>query len=172
MSLLFRLVGLAVLLYGLGFAVFMALLPAPRAGVPAVAGLVVFTGGSGRVATALEALEEGYDGPVLISGVYPGARIVDVAPELAPELATQLELDPLAASTRDNVRNTAAWAARHQLDEIGVITSTYHALRVRLLFAWLAPQVNVVLIPVQPPAAGLRAMFREYNKLLLLPVLH
>jgi uncharacterized SAM-binding protein YcdF (DUF218 family) len=163
--------GVVATLYIFGFALFLAALPSPRVGVPMVEGLAVFTGGSNRVGMAVEALNQGYSGPVLVSGVNPGVTLREIAPDLAYDVAGQIELDTAALTTRQNVANTVAWAARHHLRTVGVITSTYHAARVRLLFAWRAPRLQVAIIPVQPNEAGLRALLREYNKLLASPVL-
>ncbi|HEX2859841.1 MAG TPA: YdcF family protein [Alphaproteobacteria bacterium] len=171
MKLFLKALAALALLYVLGFAVFLAALPAPRAAVPQVGGLAVFTGGSNRVAMAIEALEQGYSGPVLISGVNPDVKLNDLAPDLAADVQAQIELDRKALTTRENVDNTAAWAAENDLKDVGVITSTYHALRVRLLFAWRAPQLQVVIVPVQPNEAGLGALWREYHKLLAVPFL-
>jgi uncharacterized SAM-binding protein YcdF (DUF218 family) len=119
---------------------------------------------------AVEALSQGYSGPVLISGVNPDVKLKDIAPDLAYDVAKQIELDTAALTTRQNVDNTATWAARHKLHTVGVITSTYHAARVRLFFKRRAPQLEITIIPVQPNEAGLLALLREYHKLLAAPL--
>jgi uncharacterized SAM-binding protein YcdF (DUF218 family) len=158
-------------LYIIGFAWFLAAMPSPAVGVPVVAGLAVFTGGSNRVGLAVEALSQGYSGPVLISGVDPKVKLRQLAPDLADDVARQIELDTAALTTVQNVDNTAAWAARHGIHDVGIITSTYHAARVRLLFWRRAPQLRISIVAVQPNQAGLVAMLHEYDKLLAAPVI-
>jgi hypothetical protein len=58
------------------------------------------------------------------------------------------------------------WAITKQLQHVGVITSTYHVARVRLLHLWLAPQVRLTLLPVQPEDTSYKTLLREYHKLL------
>lgn len=161
----------AAAFYILGFALFLAAMPTPVVGVPAVAGLAVFTGGSNRVGLAIDALEQGYSGPVLISGVAPEVKLHELAPDLPYDVAKQIELDTAALTTRLNVDNTAAWAKRHNLRDVGIVTSTYHAARVRLMFWRRAPELHITIIAVQPNQAGLRALLHEYNKLLIAPLI-
>lgn len=171
--LLLTLVAVAVV-YVAGFAAYVALLPVPSEGLPEdVDGVAVFTGGQGRVDKALALLDEGFAGPVLISGVHPDVRLEELASSqrFSPAQRARVELDYEALTTRHNVYNTVAWAARSKLGRIGVITSTYHTARSRLLFWLVAPGMPVVMLPVQPVGSGWRTLFREYNKLLLSPVL-
>lgn len=160
------------LLYGLGLALFVAALPKPFTTVPSqVQGLAVFTGGSGRVATALTLIQQGFTGPVLISGRHPSSSLADMlelapgAPQLSDKQKAQVSLDT-AQSTHENMLALQQWATSQQLQHIGVITSTYHVARVRLLHLWLAPQVGLTLLPVQPEDTSFKTLLREYHKLL------
>jgi hypothetical protein len=38
--------------------------------------------------------------------------------------------------------------------------------RVRLLHLWLAPQVGLTLLPIQPEDTSFKTLLREYHKLL------
>lgn len=170
------LVGLG-LLYGLGLALFVALLPAPFTTLPPnLDGLATFTGGAGRVATTLRLIQGGFTGPVLISGIHPNsqlAEIEEVAGLTTPLNAAQRQQIMLdgAATTRENLESLRLWAATARLQQVGLITSTYHAARVRLLACWLTPNLTLVLLPVQPEDTRLRVLLREYHKLLVAPLL-
>lgn len=159
--------------YGVGFGLFLAALPAPFSGIPVVDGVVVFTGGTNRVPTAVEWLREGYTGPVLISGVHPDVTKEDLmqGEPLNEVAAARLALDIGAQNTKGNVRNTRLWAEGLGLTaargkSVGILTSTYHVPRVRLLAVTGAPGLDIVYLPVQPQEAGLRDFWREYNKLI------
>lgn len=161
--------------YLTGFALFVALLPQPFTTLPpGLEGIATFTGGAGRVAAALTEMERGFTGPILISGSHSGTRLSDILATadmpLTPDQRTHILHDE-AQTTRQNITSLRVWAGYQNLQNVGVITSTYHTARVRLL-AWLhAPELNLTLLPVQPADAGLMPLFREYNKLLVAPLL-
>lgn len=159
--------------YLIGFALYIVYLPKPFTTIgPQVQGLAVFTGGFGRVDAALEAIHKGFRGPILISGLHPQTKLADITRMAGPNLnltqaqRNQLTLDN-AQTTYQNTRSLQTWANHHHLQHIGVITSTYHAARVRVLAYWHAPNLTVTLLPVQPTNAGLHLLFQEYNKLLV-----
>lgn len=159
--------------YGGGFGLFLVLLPQPYLDmVPETDGLAVFTGGSNRVTTGLQYVQDGYAGPVLLSGVHPHVRMRELMAmvPLTERQQAQITLDTLAENTRSNVINTIRWADARGVRSIGVVTSTYHALRCRIWFWWYGARDRVRMIPVQPVAPGMRHLLTEYNKLLLMPV--
>jgi uncharacterized SAM-binding protein YcdF (DUF218 family) len=121
------------LTYALGLGVYVATLPQPFTTLPqGLQGIAVFTGGAGRVETALRVVQQGFNGPVLISGINPASRLADIISEanISPALTAaqqqQIMLDG-AASTRENMQSLTLWANTADLGNIGVITSTYHA---------------------------------------------
>lgn len=168
-------VGVALVgLYVVGFGGFLVLLPKPTAGLPPVDGLVVFTGGEGRVRTALELVAAGFGGPVLISGVYPAVQVRELEGALALDRSqlAKVMLDKQALTTRENMANTLRWADVWGLRRVGVVTSTYHAPRVWLLRWWYEADDRLVVVPVQPQRSSVRDLLLEYSKLWLLPLGH
>lgn len=172
-------VGLVTLLalYGIGFGVFVATLPSPFTTLPPhLEGLATFTGGAGRVQALLHQINAGFSGPILISGMKertPLRAVLHHAQPESPISPAQADhiLQDTAQTTRQNVESLKVWAAYLGITRIGIITSTYHTHRVRLLGRALAPELTLTLLPVQPADAGLRPLLREYNKLLLSPIL-
>jgi uncharacterized SAM-binding protein YcdF (DUF218 family) len=156
------------------FAVFVTALPPPF-GVPpqGLDGLAVFTGGSGRVDTAVDLMKQGFAGPVFISGVHEDVKLSSLTnvAKLTPAQRAAITLDYASRTTRENVLNTAYWAEKHHLRRLGIITSTYHAMRCEVLFRLLAPETGIVLLPVQPVDGRGITLFKEFNKLLLAPLL-
>jgi uncharacterized SAM-binding protein YcdF (DUF218 family) len=166
---------LAFSTYALGFAVYVVSLPKPFTLLPDdLEGLATFTGGSGRVEAAMKAAQRGFEGPILISGSNQGTRLSDILARTSAQL-TDLQKEhiayDIAQTTRENVTSLAAWAGYYNLDNIGVITSTYHVPRVRLLALLHARHLQLTFLPVQPADSGLRPLIREYNKLLATPFL-
>ncbi len=158
-------------LYAVGFGIYMLALPRPLVGLPPVDGLVVFTGGEGRVRTTLELVAEGFVGPVLISGVYPAVRVRELegAVALKRSQLAKVMLDKEALTTRENMTNTLRWADVWNLKRVGVVTSTYHAPRVWLLAWWYGAHSRLTVVPVQPQRVKIGDLLREYSKLWLLP---
>lgn len=163
------------LAYVLGFASFVIFLPTPFATLPSnLDGLATFTGGAGRVEAALKEVQDGFPGPILISGSHKQTRLTDIlshtSATLTPTQTTKIVYDT-AETTRENIISLKLWASVNNVKHIGLITSTYHVPRVRLLALLHARELNLTCLPVQPADPGLRPLFREYNKLLIAPFL-
>ena len=159
----------AATLLGWGYWRFTAQLPTP-AQVPQaplmVSGAVVFTGGEHRVQQARDLLEQGFTGPILITGVGAGATLTDLLGPLTPPQAAQVTLDYRAQTTWENVRETVQWARGHQVDGIYLITAFYHMPRAQLLWADAAPEIQAVAWPVFPAGVTRLLLFNEYLKYL------
>lgn len=163
--------------YGLGFAAYVVMLPKPFTTMPPEAkGLAVFSGGAGRIESTLRLIEQGFQGPVLISGLHPSTTFVDIlshtptGKELNEIQKRQIMLDT-AESTAENMQSLTLWAATTNLSDVAIITSTYHAARVRLLGWWKAPALTLRILAVQPENPRFDVLLREYHKLLATPFL-
>ena len=137
------------------------------AALPHADGMVIFTGGSNRVATGVDLVANGFTGPVLITGAHPAVsleRLFASRPEaLHP---AQVDVDYTAMTTRGNVRETLAWAKRHDLHTVLVVTSNYHVPRSLMLLKRDAPQLNIVMYPVLSEHINERLLMSEYLKYL------
>ncbi len=161
--------------YCMGFALYVVTLPTPFTTLPdGLDGLATFTGGSGRVEAAMREAQRGFPGPILISGSHRSTRLTDILAKteatLTPAQQNHIVYDA-AQSTRENITSLKAWAGYYNLNHIGLITSTYHMPRVRLLALMHTRDLAITSLPVQPADPGLRPLFREYNKLLAAPFL-
>jgi uncharacterized SAM-binding protein YcdF (DUF218 family) len=128
--------------------------PAPRE----TDGIVVLTGGSERVPTALRLLAENRAPRLLISGAHPEAGLADIAAaaglDPAP-IAARVAIGHAAATTRGNAVETAAWAGAEGLRSLRVVTASYHMPRALLEMRRTLPGVELVPHPIVP--ATLRA---------------
>ncbi len=99
---------------------------APAQVPPHVDGIVAFTGGAGRVETALRLLAEGRGDKLLLSGIGGGAELartgrlagVDPVP-----LAARVTMGRNATTTRGNASETAAWARANDIHSLLVVTA-------------------------------------------------
>ncbi len=162
-----RLMAFVALVWVFGFVWFIASLPAP--GDPGVHtdGIVVLTGGQGRLARGIALLEAGTAKRLLVSGVDPSVRPHELAVQTGRPtalFACCVDLGRDAVDTRSNGAEVAAWVARHHYRSIRVVTSNYHARRARLEIAErLAPGVTIVDDPVAV-GFGPALAAREWSK--------
>lgn len=164
-----RAIATLLLLYVLGYALFVVLLPQP-ADDRRTDGIVVLTGGAKRIERGLDLIQRGRAERLLISGV---ARIVR-----PKELAAQYQADPAlfeccvdlgreSVDTRSNGTETARWVKQEKFKSVRLVTTDWHMPRARFeLSQQLGNDVKVVTDAVQSKPS-FRALFTEYNKYLL-----
>jgi len=164
-----RLVAFLGLAYLLGFVAFMVTLPRPRDGQPTDA-IVVPTGGPGRIDRGLDLVGQHLAKRLLITGVAPGVRPVELAATNRVPVALFaccVDLGHEAVDTRSNAMETAAWVKTHGYKSVRLVTSDWHMARASMeLRAALASDVSIVPDGV-PSEAPLGLLIVEYNKLLL-----
>lgn len=160
---------LALLWLG-GLAWFALTLPGAAALSLPTDGVVVLTGGPGRLARGIEVLQHGAARRLLISGVGP--RIAK--PELAAAVEApralfgkQVDLGTAATDTRSNASETAAWLARHHYRSIRLVTSTVHMRRAVLELRARLPGSVMLLPDAVPVETGAESVGREYSKYLV-----
>jgi len=168
-----RLAALIALGWCLGFAAFMLLLPKPLE-ANTTDGIVVPTGGAGRIERGLTLLEAGQGKRMLVTGVGAGVRPADLTRAYRVEPALMrccVDLGPDAVDTRSNAEETAIWVAQHRFASIRLVTSDWHLPRARMeLAAALGdrPGLPVVILGDGVPSdPRLATLVNEYNKLLL-----
>ena len=164
-----RLFGVLVLVWALGFAAFMLLLPPPLEGWTTDA-IVVPTGGAGRIDRGLALIQAHQARRMLVTGVAPGVRPIDLALEYrtAPSVfACCVDLGADAVDTRSNAEETARWVATHDYRTVRLVSSDWHVPRARMeLAAVLGPHVQIMGDGV-PGTPRLGTLVNEYNKLIL-----
>lgn len=167
---------------GAGFAWFAAEARAPWPAPPACDGIVVLTGGAGRLELALRLLAEGKAARLLVSGtgrgelsdLIAGANLERTA--VAHVSPGQVTLGRGARSTRGNARETAEWvaaqgAAGRGVGSLIVVTSGYHMRRALWELRRTLPEGVVLhpapLLPHLPDGQDhvpLRLLAAEYAK--------
>lgn len=163
-----------------GFALFLARIPsAPPGPAPAGAGIVVLTGGEGRVAEGLRLLAADPAARLLVSGVHQDAPLAALERPVGVDpaaLAPRITLGRRAVSTRGNAEEAAAWAQAHAISTLVVVTAGYHMPRALLMLRRALPGARLIPHPVTPAPfreqgwwhrpAVLRIAAAEYLKLL------
>jgi uncharacterized SAM-binding protein YcdF (DUF218 family) len=144
--------GLAVLVFAGGFLWFVrevAVTDAPPA--RNTDGIVVLTGAALRINDALDLLASGRGKRLLITGVNPATRPVEIS-RLVPEhgrwFACCVDLDHSATNTIGNAVETRRWTEARKFRSLTVVTSNFHMPRAMAELAHQLPGVTLVPFPV------------------------
>jgi uncharacterized SAM-binding protein YcdF (DUF218 family) len=162
-----RVTAALLLAWAAGFLWFIASLRPPAPGTEATDGIVVLTGGSGRVARGVDLIRRGKAKRLLISGVAAGVRPEEIAGMIdAPPgiFRCCIDLGFEALNTRGNASEVADWVQRNGFSSIRLVTSAYHLPRATLeIRERLGQDFTVVGDPV--PGKPLPVdLAREYSK--------
>ena len=164
-----RLLGIMGLAWAFGFAVFMLMLPEPLNGFTSDA-IVVPTGGPGRIDRGLALLRDHQAKRMLVTGVAPGVRPIDLALEYRTSPAVFdccVDLGREAVDTRSNAEETAQWVRVHKYRSVRLVTSDWHLARARMELAAALDTSVVILGDGVPGTPRLWTLVNEYNKLIL-----
>ncbi len=166
-----RFSSLLLILYGLGFALFGVTLgrPAP-ASAGRTDGIVVITGGSGRIEHAVEKLAEGQGKRLLVAGADPSVTKADLVRRLGGRkklVQCCLDLGSESVDTRSNAEETRRWLQRQRMRSVRLITSDWHMRRARYEFRRVLGDDFPILPDAVRSEPGFMTLFGEYNKYLL-----
>ena len=173
------LAGIALVAGFVGFAQNVAEATVPAD--PRAEGIVVLTGGSARIDSALDLLVEGRASRLLISGVNPAVSEKTLAHALGSGYGVALEccvdLGHAAQDTIGNAIETRKWAERLHFSSLIVVTSAYHMRRSMAELASAMPDIRLLAVPISNPDLDLvdwwkqpgtfALLAREYGKYLL-----
>ncbi len=163
-----RLLALVLVVWALGFAVFVIMLPLP-AGLTKTDAIVVPTGAQGRIARGIDLIAKRAARRMLITGVDRSVKPAELAEAQHVSLkvmACCVDLGREASDTRSNGDETAAWIRRNKYQSVRLVTSDWHMRRARFELE-RALGTDIVIIPdALRSDASLAVLLREYNKYL------
>ncbi|NJC34935.1 uncharacterized SAM-binding protein YcdF (DUF218 family) [Sphingomonas jejuensis] len=164
-----RVGAILVTLYLLGFAAFATSLPRPLS-PDRTDGIVVLTGGAGRIERGLDLLEDGAADRMLISGVGIAVRPQELAVRTGrPQRLFDccVDLGHEAVDTRSNGDEVAAWVGRQRYRTVRLVTSDWHMRRAAFEITRALPGGVALSEDAVRTEPSLRVLNNEYNKYLL-----
>ena len=165
-----RLAAVIVLAWLAGFAWFALTLPTAVPLAVTTDAVVVLTGGAGRLARGVAALEAASAKRMFVSGVneHIGKPVLAASAGAPLRLfAAKVDLGYAAVDTRSNAIETTAWTQRHGYRSLRLVTSAAHMRRARLELAAHMPPGVVIVEDAVPTEPGADSIAREYSKYLL-----
>ena len=170
----------AALLWLAGFQAYQHAARSPAPDPPRADGIVVLTGGAGRIEAGLRLLADGKAPRLLVSGVgggdLPEALRRQTTPDpISPDHTNidRISVGRTAIDTVGNAAEVATWARQTGLHTLIVVTAGYHMARALREITRDSPDLVLYPAPVHSPAlrgpdriGSLRLMTNEYDKFL------
>jgi uncharacterized SAM-binding protein YcdF (DUF218 family) len=154
-----------------GFAWFVGFMPSAPAleSVDHGDGIVVLTGGAGRIAAGLEALAAGRGKRLLISGVNGELARSTILNAIGGDRQLTeccIDLGREASDTRGNALEALNWAREHDYASLVVITANYHMRRSLIEIEVLDRDVTIYPYAIETDG-GWGRLALEYSKYLI-----
>jgi uncharacterized SAM-binding protein YcdF (DUF218 family) len=162
---------LLVIIYAMGFALFGVTLGKPATdSLGNTDGIVVITGGAGRIEHGVEILSEGKAKRMLVAGTDPSVTKSDIIHRLGGKrklVQCCVDLGSESVDTRSNAEETRRWLERRRYKSIRLVTSDWHMRRARYEFRRELGDTYRVVPDAVRSEPGFMTLFGEYNKYLL-----
>ena len=110
--------------------------------------IVVLTGNTGRLVFGLNLMSNNAKSRMLITGVAKGVKYSEIIKNKHLK-KNSIELGYTAHSTFGNAIETNLWIKRQKVNDIILVTDSWHMQRALLLFNAAMPNVNISPYPIQ-----------------------
>lgn len=163
-----RILSLLLLAWAFGFLWFALFLPRGMDGRK-TDGIVVLTGGEGRIPRGLAVLRQGDAKTMLVAGVDREVKPREFATEYKVEPALMeccVTLGFESVDTRSNALEAARWIAQKKIRSVRLVTTDWHMRRAALDLQRAAPSGTEIVEDAVPSRPSFRILFLEYHKLL------
>ena len=161
-----RVLALVLVVWALGFAAFVILLPRPAAPTK-TDGIVVPTGAQGRIARGIDLIDKKSAKRMLITGVDRRVKVRELAQAQQVSFRTMaccVDLGREASDTRSNGDETAAWVRRNKYASVRLVTTDWHMPRAQFELERALGDSATVLPDAVRSDASFAVLLREYNK--------
>ena len=163
-----RVASFALLIWLFGFIWFAIALPQPVDGGK-TDGVIVVTGGSGRIHRGIEALQKGWSGRMLVAGVDREVRPQEFQAGYKVPAALMnccITLGFESVDTRSNAQEAASWIATNKVKSVRLVTTDWHMRRTAFELGRMLPDNVTIIEDAVPSKPSFKTLFLEYHKLL------
>lgn len=170
MRFLIRFASLIPLIWVLGFAAWVVLLPRPASNTIRTDAIVVPTGAPGRIARGAALLAVKKADRMFISGADRAASATTIARTNKLDVALFkccVDVGHEASNTRSNADETIEWMSMHNIKSVRLVTTDWHMPRARFELDQVAGANLRIVDDAVESDADLAVLIREYNKYLL-----
>lgn len=115
--------------------------------------IVVLTGGTERVAAAVDLLKQKKAEKLLISGVNEKVDwmlLAETIDDLPQDLGDNITLGHVASNTRENALESRDWLKKNEFKSIRLVTASYHMPRSLSEFKNVMPDILIIPHPIFP----------------------
>ena len=162
---------LILLLYAIGFILFTFTLGKPASKAAArTDGIVVITGGSGRIEHGIEVLKAGRAKRLLVAGADPAVTKRDLVRRLGGSerwVECCVDLGSESVDTRSNAEEASRWLARRRYRSFRLVTSDWHMRRAGYDFREVLGDKYEIVPDAVRTEPHFTTLFSEYNKYVL-----
>ncbi len=169
MKTVWKVLAVLLVLYLVGFEIFVTNLPAPARVQPAQ-GIVALTGGDERLEAAVNLLEDREGQRLLISGVHQATTKAELKKLThgGARFDCCADMGYSAENTRGNAQEAANWVQAHRFRSLIVVTARYHMPRSLTEFQAAMPNVKLQGYPVEPQHIDLSGWWHDPRALRVL----
>lgn len=163
-----RVASFAVLIWLFGFAWFAIALPQPVYDGK-TDGVIVVTGGGGRINRGIEVLQKGWSSKMLVAGVDREVRPREFQAEYKVPAALMdccITLGFESVDTRSNAQEAAGWVAGNKVKSVRLVTTDWHMRRTAFELDRMLPDNVTIIEDAVPSKPSFKTLFLEYHKLL------
>lgn len=165
---LFYLIFLLCLVWSFLFAGFVKNLRDQPPPLDEVDGLVVLTGGTGRIDGGFKLLSEGQGKRLLLSGINQELDFEVVMRDIGQDQDLKdccVDAESTSTDTRSNAREAISWAKKNGYKSLILITSDFHMPRSKIIFEEYSDGILIIPHAVKSEISPL-GMAMEFNKYL------
>ena len=128
-----------------------------------VKNIVVLTGNTGRLLFGLDLMSKNIKSRMLITGVAEGVKYSEIIKNRDLK-KNRIDLGYNAHSTLGNAIETALWLKKHNINDITLVTDSWHMQRALLLFNATMPNIKISPYPMQSINFKIKDYFEFDNR--------